>query len=901
MFLVPARVFFSLVLSLPIAALAQPVPAPCDLTHLTKPKPHLTFSDPYEDISATLAKAFADPRNGTGAFQQALKAAQQQKDICGEALAEYGLAAAIDPTHHAEIEPHLLRAAELFAAIEAKHALAQTHYMLGRLKQRSGKAGDGAELARQAAKEFDETGDREHAIGAKLSAILMVQGSPAQPEMLSLLDEARALHSAGTEGSILHLWGDQEFQAGHFDGALQHYQQARKVLQACACDNEALATLLVSMGRLERLQGQPQLALKDYEAALSLQRAAGEREYILQTMNAMAVAYDAMGERARSLSMYQKALAQAKLSNANQFIPFLEGNIGGQYLKMQQYDKAAKQLQMVIAKHPSDYLLCIRNNQLSDALLHLHRQPEAYAAADEGVNTCNKQGDKDSMADALEARAIATSAHEGYEKALADVRQAMAIREDIRSHLVPDDARKQGYNERIQDLYDVSIEILTKMGRSREALETAEKGRARAFLDLMGTQAAGANADPDAPAVDAPSFASYVSAAPFTADEMVEAARHYNSTLIAYWTSDKALYIWVLSNDGEIHETKVPVVRKRIAALVSRTLDPPAEQSAPATQVANNARGAAGPTIDVEKSLAWRTLYSLLIAPVSRYLPRQSGSLLTIIPHHELFRLSFAALTDAHGSYLVARYALHTVPASALLRYTQQNERKAEALPERYVLVANPNGATLTNGATLPRLPATLTEVRAIASLLPSEKEVVLTGSDSQQQLVTDALHSATVAHFAMHAVLDDADPRRSFLLFSADPNHTSGARVTSADIYELKLHTRLVVLSACRTGLGKITGDGIDGFSRAFFYAGTASFLATLWDVADEPTAQLLPRFYRELLSGKPKAEALRTAQLALIRALREKKVKANTALGPVTLPENPTFWAAFSLSGEP
>jgi CHAT domain-containing protein len=192
-----------------------------------------------------------------------------------------------------------------------------------------------------------------------------------------------------------------------------------------------------------------------------------------------------------------------------------------------------------------------------------------------------------------------------------------------------------------------------------------------------------------------------------------------------------------------------------------------------------------------------------------------------------------------------------------------------------------------------------MSEVSSIAKLLPSNEVATFTGSHAKEAAVTEALQSATVVHFATHAVLNDADPRESFLLFY--PDGTADSRLTTSDVYRLKLHTNLVVLSACRTGLGRISGDGIEGFSRAFFYAGTASFLATLWNVADEPTAMLLPQFYREWTGGKTRSAALRAAEVDLIRQLRAGKVRAKTPLGPMTLPENPLFWASFSLSGEP
>src|SRR5207244_8554109 len=108
-------------------------------------------------------------------------------------------------------------------------------------------------------------------------------------------------------------------------------------------------------------------------------------------------------------------------------------------------------------------------------------------------------------------------------------------------------------------------------------------------------------------------------------------------------------------------------------------------------------------------------------------------------------------------------------------------------------------------------------------------------------------------------------------------------------EIYNLKLNADLVVLSACRTGLGKeIRGEGLIGLTRGFFYAGAARVVVSLWDVNDEATAEVMGRFYKGVLGNgrlRP-AEALRAAQVSL---WREGRWRA------------PYYWAAFVLQGEP
>jgi CHAT domain-containing protein len=99
------------------------------------------------------------------------------------------------------------------------------------------------------------------------------------------------------------------------------------------------------------------------------------------------------------------------------------------------------------------------------------------------------------------------------------------------------------------------------------------------------------------------------------------------------------------------------------------------------------------------------------------------------------------------------------------------------------------------------------------------------------------------------------------------------------------------VVLSACETALGKeLGGEGLVGLTRAFQYAGARSIVASLWSVADESTAELMKRFYTYLKEGRTKDEALRSAQIDLIR--RSRSTGLDTA--------HPFYWAAFELIGD-
>jgi CHAT domain-containing protein len=145
------------------------------------------------------------------------------------------------------------------------------------------------------------------------------------------------------------------------------------------------------------------------------------------------------------------------------------------------------------------------------------------------------------------------------------------------------------------------------------------------------------------------------------------------------------------------------------------------------------------------------------------------------------------------------------------------------------------------------------------------------------------------ILHFATHGVLDPKQPENSGLFLSMvdrDGKAQDGF-VGLQDIYSLHAPVDLVVLSACRTGLGKdVRGEGLIGLTRGFMYAGASSVMASLWKVDDEATSELMKRFYTNMLQrNMTPAAALRAAQNSIRQEPQWR---------------SPYFWAAFTLQGE-
>ncbi len=189
----------------------------------------------------------------------------------------------------------------------------------------------------------------------------------------------------------------------------------------------------------------------------------------------------------------------------------------------------------------------------------------------------------------------------------------------------------------------------------------------------------------------------------------------------------------------------------------------------------------------------------------------------------------------------------------------------------------------------LSRLAASGTEARGIAELVPEEEGLLALGFDANRERVLNGLlEHYRYIHFATHAFVDDQHPALSGLALSMvdlQGREQSGF-LRLSDIFKLKLSADLVVLGACRTGLGKeLRGEGMIGLTQGFMYAGVPRVMVSLWDIDDHATAKLMKRFYYYLLQQhlSPSA-ALRQAQL--------ERWQQNSS---------PFFWAAFILQGDP
>lgn len=299
-----------------------------------------------------------------------------------------------------------------------------------------------------------------------------------------------------------------------------------------------------------------------------------------------------------------------------------------------------------------------------------------------------------------------------------------------------------------------------------------------------------------------------------------------------------------------------------------------------------------------------RRLDELLMRPVRARLG--AATTLYVAPEGSLNLVPLSALVDEKGAYLLERYTINYLASGRDLLHLGRDEKPRGPA----MIIADPafdqraGPPQPTDGAQrrsrdfratrYDRLPGTAAEAQTLKRMLPDA--AVLTGTAATETAAKKVagpriLHIATHGFFLKDLPGESEDPMlRSGLVF-AGVNALASADddgvLTALEASSLDLRgTRLVVLSACETGLGEVkNGEGVFGLRRAFVVAGAETLLMSLWQVADDATKDLMTAYYSRLSKGEPRAEALRQAQLAM---LRDETTR------------HPFFWAAFISSGE-
>lgn len=711
---------------------------------------------------------------------------------------------------------------------------------------------------------------------------LSVVSTPERADALLVqaLEFARRGKAEATEGLTLHALSDRAYYRGEWSRALALVTEAHPLVERYGAPID-LVRLVLSEARLHRAHGRRDAAAATYAAArtrlVTIERGIG----LSQAWATLATGLRLLGDFDGASSAAQASARVAAATGSAIDVTIAAYAMADALLAL---GRGVEALAVVDAvSHPDATLARGLAVSRARALSMTGRHAEALAAADraDGVEADSLEAQPLYLAYLADVRRRAGA----RARAVASAREAVAVLERLREQAVPFDRLKAGFDDGFQWVHGRLVRLLFESGFHAEALEASERARARAFADLLAsrelssaTRIASANPDTSTRTLGLPSA---LTGAPSTLDAIVAEARRQRATIVSYWTDEDGVLVWVVTEAGLQAHHAAAITPSGLSALVARTWRD------------------TEPLFGAGRRSAYRDLHALLVEPVEPALTAARADRVTVVPHGALFRLSFAGLQGRNGRHLVERYAIHYVPSVSaeieLARVALSHEGLGSGL-----VVADPTLNGVGRAESLPPLPGAMAEGTAVARALRIGSADILTQANATEGRVRAQAPRQRVLHFATHAVASDAQPMDSFLAFAPGADGHDG-RLTAEEVYRLTLDAELVVLSGCRTAAGEVTGDGVVGLSRAFFVAGTPSIVASLWDLPDSASRDVLPAFYREWQRSGDKVVALQRAQRQLLARLRTGTVMVHTKAGPIAVPAHPAVWAGLVLLGHP
>jgi CHAT domain-containing protein len=383
-----------------------------------------------------------------------------------------------------------------------------------------------------------------------------------------------------------------------------------------------------------------------------------------------------------------------------------------------------------------------------------------------------------------------------------------------------------------------------------------------------------------------------------------------NTVLLEYSLGDERSYLWVVGNDSlktyelpkrdQIQKTAQQVYESLTARSVAKSLETPSQRQTRITQS------------DAEFRRAADELSRMILTPA---VAEFENKRLVVVADGILQYVPFAALSLRANRPVILDHELISLPSASSFAVHRQNLANRKAAPKTLAVIADPvfslNDARLKGGAlsepsgtriiehlpgssnnqlSIPRLPFTRWEADQILAVAPRESSMKALDFRANRSVATsDELSKYRYVHFATHGYLDTTSAGLSAIVLSLvdEQGRPQNGFLRTLDIYNLKLPAELVVLSACETGLGKdVRGEGLEGLTRGFMYAGARRVIVSLWNVNDKATASLMQRLYAGMLRmNKTPAAALRAAQIEMLRTRQW---------------QSPYFWAAFVMQGE-
>ncbi len=711
-----------------------------------------------------------------------------------------------------------------------------------------------------------------------------------------LLALAQSLNDRPTEASALGNLGNTYRIIGNYDKALESQNQSRTIWHDLG-NRRREGQVLASLGSIHYDLGNYGKANAFYLQSLEIAKSVGNEEGVVLLLNNLGGIAGAREEYQEAIAYYKQSLTIAQkigfriaegnaLNNIGSF-----AHVQGNYQEAIAYYERA----LVIAKE-------IKNPQIEGAAIgglglasvFLEKYDQALALQEKSWQLAQQIGDRKLEAQTLSNWGYTLWRSQKYAEAEQKFLASLKLLESLRSNLSDND--KVSIFDTQLHAFNLLQQIMVAQGKPEVALEIAERGRARAFAELLSLRLNSSSVSKselksDRKVTDLPSvnIADIRRIAQQQKAVMVEYSLIANPSFIGQGKLKGEyikLYIWVIQPSGAIAFREVDLTKLN-TPIVDLVDTPIIDLIADIRGLFNDAGSIeTNPKDVVAKYKELKQLHHILIQPIQELLPKDANTRVIFLPQSILFLVPFAALIDSQDKFLIDKYTVQIAPAIQVLDLTHQIRQQVQKVNlQEILIVGNPTMPSLGNPP------------RQLSSLLGAEKEAkdiatllnttFLKGDQATKVEVVEKMKSARFIHLATHGLLEEYRkgdiPGAIALAPSKTDGQTDDGFLTASEIIAMRLNAEMVVLSACKTGQGLLTGDGVIGLSRSLITAGVPSVVVSLWSVPDDPTAMLMTTFYKKFQENPDKAQALRQAMLA---------TKAKYP--------DPLNWAAFTLIGE-
>ena len=365
------------------------------------------------------------------------------------------------------------------------------------------------------------------------------------------------------------------------------------------------------------------------------------------------------------------------------------------------------------------------------------------------------------------------------------------------------------------------VDFLIQRGQTEKALEVAESSRARVLNQRLEHRGA---VPPN-----------------FQIGKLLAAARESHTVILSYWLAPQRSSVWVIGS-GRLSRFDLPP-EKEIAGLVRKYTEIVTQGGDP---LARN---------DADSS----ALYNAVLGAVHKLIP--PGSNVIVVPDGALHQLAFETLVvpGPQPHYWIEDVAIAAAPS---LRVLQGDDHQPARTPKLLLM-----GDPVLTGQEFPPLPNVKKEIAAVEEQFPAPSRTVFTGASAVPgEYAKASPANFTGIHFATHATANRESPLNSAIILS---HQGENFKLYARDVAGVPLTADWVTISACTSaGAKAYSGEGLMGFAWAFLQAGAKNVIASLWDVDDARSVDIMRRLYAAMAAGQSPARALRSAKLALLHS---------------------------------